>query len=378
MATAATSRSIPASSCSPVAWSRGAATESRRCPLHHDNRRGQAAHHGQARGDGVRDTGRRDGISAQCGEARRWRQRDELAARFFAAVSDGAAGSVTPPGHWSVVIEAPSNLGLSPPEPGSVPGVYKLAGALRECRLPARIAASDGGVIVPPRYRADWDGQTVRNRDAIASYSPRLADRIVVTLDGGGFPVVLGGDCSILLGAMIALRRRGRYGLVFLDGHLDFRHPGNAPAVGAAAGENLALVTGRGGERLTDIEGLRPYVRDADVVAMGERGGEEEGSDILDTEITVWNLAALRVIGMDLAARRALERFEAAGLDGFWIHLDADVLDDRVMPAVDSPQPIGLSSVELAALVALLLAFELVAGIELTIFDPDFDPDGTV
>ena len=152
---------------------------------------------------------------------------DELAARFFAAVSDGAAGSVTPLVRRPVVIEAPSNLGLSPPEPGSVPGVYKLAGALRECRLPARIAASDGGVVVPPRYRADWDGQTVRNREAIASYSPRLPDRFTATLYGGGFPVVLGCDCSILLGAMNALRRRGRYGLVFVDGHLDFRHNGN-------------------------------------------------------------------------------------------------------------------------------------------------------
>ena len=38
----------------------------------------------------------------------------------------------------------------------------------------------------------------------------------------------------------------GRIGLVFIDGHSDFRHPGNAPYVGAAAGEDLALVTGRG------------------------------------------------------------------------------------------------------------------------------------
>jgi len=277
------------------------------------------------------------------------------------------------------VIDAPSNLGLRPPAPGKEPGVSGMPDALRRWNLEERLGATDGGQVKAPPYDPTWyPGFGVRNGEAIRDYSIRLADRVGEAVDRGELPVVLGGDCSILLGNMLALCRRGRYGLVFLDGHLDFRHPGNAPAVGAAAGEDLALATGRGDERLTDIEGLRPYVRDADVVAMGERGGEEEGSDILDTEITVWNLAALRVIGMDLAARRALERFERARLDGFWIHLDADVLDDRVMPAVDSPQPDGLSYAELVALVAPLLSSELATGIELTIFDPDLDPDGTI
>ena len=40
-------------------------------------------------------------------------------------------------------------------------------------------------------------------------------------LDAGEFPFVLGGDCSILLGTTLAFRRRGRYGLLFIDGHTD-------------------------------------------------------------------------------------------------------------------------------------------------------------
>jgi arginase len=278
-----------------------------------------------------------------------------------------------------IVIDAPSNLGLRPPAPGKVPGVYRLPAALRRWGLVERIGAEDGGCLQPTSYAPEWyPGFGVRNAEAIRDYSISLADRIGEAVADGAFPVVLGGDCSILLGNALALRRRGRYGLAYLDGHLDFRHPGNATAVGAAAGEDLALVTGRGGERLTNIDGLAPYVHDADVVALGEREGDEETSDILDTEITVWNLTALRRIGMHRAARLAIERFEDAGVDGFWIHLDADVLDDRVMPAVDSPQPDGLSYGELTALVAPLLASDLAVGMEITIFDPDLDPDGAI
>ncbi len=51
---------------------------------------------------------------------------------------------------------------------------------------------------------------------------------------------MLGGDCSLLIGAGRALSARGRYGLVHLDGHTDFRHPGNSAECRSLAGEDLA------------------------------------------------------------------------------------------------------------------------------------------
>lgn len=89
-------------------------------------------------------------------------------------------------------------------------------------------------MVIPPRYVPDTDGKTVRNEAAIAVYSEQLAHRVQQIFAAGDFALVLGGDCSILLGPMLALRRMGRYGLIFIDGHLDFRHPGNSPTIGAA------------------------------------------------------------------------------------------------------------------------------------------------
>jgi arginase len=70
---------------------------------------------------------------------------------------------------------------------------------------------------------------------------------------------------------MLALREVSRFGLVSVDGHLHFRHFGNSVRLGAAAGEDLAPVTGRGPERLTSIDGLGPLGRDDNVVVQGER-----------------------------------------------------------------------------------------------------------
>ena len=274
------------------------------------------------------------------------------------------------------VLDAPSNLGLRPPEPGAVPGVYKLAGAIRDTGFVARLGARDAGVVTPPRYRSEWDGRTVRNLAAIARYSRTLADRVGQLVHGGEFPLVLGGDCSILVGNALALRRLGRHGLVFLDGHLDFRHLGNAEAVGAAAGEDLALVTGRGDPALTDPDGLAPLVDAGDVVAVGFRASDEYAAETGAAGIELVSADAVRAGGAAAAGRRVAGLLEERELDGFWIHLDADVLDAEVMPAVDSPEPGGLSFDELTDLLRPLLASPLAAGLELTIFDPDLDEDG--
>lgn len=276
------------------------------------------------------------------------------------------------------VLDAPSNLGLRPPEEGSVPGCYKAPGALRDHGLVERLSARDAGVVVPPRYRSEWwPGYGVRNGEAIARYSVTLAQRVGALLDAGHFPLVLGGDCSILAGNALALRSRpGRFGLVFVDGHSDFRHLDNAPAVGAAAGEDLAIVTGRGGD-LGRLGGHDRYFDDEDVVVVGIRTDDEYVDELRGLEIPTYLARDVRGRAGDVGAE-AVARMEERAVDGFWVHLDVDVLDASIMPAVDSPDPDGLEWTDLTELLSALLDSPLVVEAEVTVFDPDLDPDGSL
>jgi arginase family enzyme len=122
-------------------------------------------------------------------------------------------------GRSIVVVDAPTNVGLSPPGVGREPGVYGLASALRANGIVSRLGATDGGTGVSPPYKPEIDPSTgVRNGEALRSFSLDLAEKVGAVVQEGKFPFVLGGDCSILIGNMLALRRRGRFGLVFIDG----------------------------------------------------------------------------------------------------------------------------------------------------------------
>lgn len=278
------------------------------------------------------------------------------------------------------LIAAPTNLGLRPPEPGAVPGTAKAPEALREAGLfdrMARLGARDAGVVVAGRYRPDVrPGDALRNQAAILDHGRRLADRVAASLDAGRAPLVLGGDCSLLLGPALALRRRGRFGLAYVDGHGDFRHPGHDEPATTLGGEVLAAVVGRHVAEVGDLDGLGALVRAADAVQVGCRDDEVDLDELRATLADVVPARAVREGGATAAARRVLESVSRDRLDGFWIHVDVDVLDPRWMPAVDSPDPGGLDPDELVTLLADLAPRAV--GADIAIFDPDLDPDGAV
>jgi arginase len=274
------------------------------------------------------------------------------------------------------IIEAPSPLGLWPS------GVERTPDTLLQLGLAHALKARRAARVDPPDYDPVRDEATqMLNPQGIADYSPRLADEVGAVIDQGEFPIVLGGDCSILLGCMLALRRRDRYGLLFLDGHADFYQPEASPT-GEAADMDLALVSGRGPALVTDIDGGRPYVRDEDIVLFAHRdmaAALKYGSqDVRETDITVLDLQAVRKAGVAKAAAAAVGRLSNEDRRGFWIHLDVDVLDDAVMPAVDYRMSDGLDFDELIAVLKAAMASGRAVGLNLTIFNPNLDPNRVV
>ncbi|WP_240670508.1 arginase family protein [Actinoplanes solisilvae] len=177
-------------------------------------------------------------------------------------------------------------------------------------------------------------------------------------------PLILGGDCSLLLGVFLDL---GDTGLWIVDGHPDFVDPPDSDT-GETADSELAILTGR-----SSLSALSP----ADVVLIGHRTADLDPASAAELSRLPADLLALdaRAVIDSPAATAALAAAHT-GARPMWLHVDVDVLDPAALPAVTYPQPGGPGFDQLAALLTPLAAAPALCGVSVADFRPDLDPDG--
>ncbi len=276
------------------------------------------------------------------------------------------------------VIDAPFHLGLKRPDDDREPGTRFAPWTLRERGLVARLGARDGGAVEAPAYTGERQGaERVLHLDALRDYTTRLADAIDPVLERGEFPLVLGGDCSIALGAATALARRCRAGMLYLDGHRDLLTP-DRTRHGALAGMTLAMLIGRVRETPRQADGS-PLIEPGKIVPFGFRDSEEWYDynlvELAQEHMQAVSLDDARAEGITLAIIRRLSELFVRGVEKVWIHLDTDILDDESFWAVDSRQAGGMTLEELRTAIDIALGTGRIAGMHVTIFDPERDID---
>ena len=292
---------------------------------------------------------------------------------------------------------------------GAQRGEERAPAALRAAGLVERLRARDAGEANARIRDSRRDPDTgVIGALEVRRASMAIASRVREVLEARERPFVLGGDCTLLLGVFQALPRDS--GLWFIDGHADF-YDGESSPTGEAADMDLAILTGHGPPGLLDrpgplleregavpererplleregplperegplpeLEG--PLLEPAAVVLLGHRPAElhpDVARENARIDPSIHALTAPEVrergapgVGADAAAL-------LAGRPA-WLHLDLDVLDEGVLPAVSYPQPLGLDWEELVALTRPLVAAPNLLGVSLADFNPDRDADG--
>ena len=161
------------------------------------------------------------------------------------------------------VLGAPSSIGLRPhDETGLLQDVNLAPDALREAGLVERLGAVDLGDVLPPPYQ-DFERAPgkARNEAGVATYSRSIATRFAAGVADDRLLVVIGGDCSIVLGCLLgAARARGTSADPGRIGSLrrrarDFASPQES-MTGSVASMGLALAVGRGDTPIASVPDL--------------------------------------------------------------------------------------------------------------------------
>jgi arginase len=267
-------------------------------------------------------------------------------------------------------------IGVPANSSGTVDGVARGPAVLRQRGLAAALARypgfTDAGDLVLPVPVPVRGPSGLLAEDALVAMTGQVARTVGAARRRGRFPLLLGGDCPVVLGALAALQaERDRVGLLFVDGHEDAWPPRTSPT-GEAADCELGLAL-----RLFDaglspqLRAVLPRISPADVAAVGPRDADEVAA--ADVASLDGQLGAL-IRPPELTA----DRYAAAlaGLPSpWWLHTDLDVLATSELTAVDYPQPGGLTWGQLTGLTATALAAGGCAGWSVCIYNPDLDPD---
>jgi arginase len=263
-------------------------------------------------------------------------------------------------------------------------GVARAPAALRRAGLVARLAGragvDDTGDVgfEPPRPERSTRSGLLSER-ALVSMVQRTREAVAVVHRAGGFPLVVGGDCPVLLGGLAATRDRyGSVGLLMVDGHED-GYPPRSSSTGEAADSELFLALGLPAEGLPEeLVALAPLVTPEQVALLGPRDEAtlvREGVASLRGAVPMHSVVELVRRGpAAVAAQAARDLRETAA--AWWLHVDLDVLATEALGAVDYRQPGGLDWVQLGELTAAALAVPGCAGWTVAIYNPDLDPGG--
>jgi arginase len=277
------------------------------------------------------------------------------------------------------VIGAPTSLGAFAPGQEQAPRALRAAGLLDRLRADGRDVA-DLGDLPLRRWRPDRDRRHAQNAEGVAGAAAEVAGRVEAALRDGRRALVLGGDCTVELGAVSGALRAGLEGagLVYFDMHPDLNTPetvetGTLDWMGPA--HMLALP---GTDPVVAGIGPRtPLLAPADLVLFAYAPDQAKPGELRAIEEHGVHAIPLAEVAADPrgAAERALahvrERF-----DRYLVHFDVDVVDFVDLPLSENTgHNIGLPFAVATAALEVLAADPRLATLTVTEHNPAHGPE---
>ncbi len=217
----------------------------------------------------------------------------------------------------------------------------------------------------------------LRFLDEIAAVAERACAHVTDGLENERLPLILGGDHSLSIGTVAAVARHyrarnERIGLIWIDAHADMNRPETTPS-GNIHGMSLAVLMGRGPDRLTSISGEAPAVRPENVTVLGVRQLDQGERDLIsELGVRVITMSEIDERGVAACMNEALERAND-GTVGFHLSYDLDSLDPVVAPGVGTPVQGGLTYREGHLVCEKAAATRRIVSLELVELNPVLD-----
>ena len=259
---------------------------------------------------------------------------------------------------------------------GIPPNTENTADGLRQLNLISLLeskgySVKDLGNLTGYQFQDILDAETkIKDFDTWINLSNSISKKLEKMLERNSFPLLLGGDCSMLIGIFSAFAQRGEeINLIFLDGHADF-HSVESSLTGDPADMELSVLTGRGPDKITKIANKYPLLDEEKVLVFGIRAWDK----IAESNIQVYDNKTIKEKGIKTVLEQGIKKLPKKELP-FWLHLDVDILDPSYMPVM-FPEKDGLTFEDLYEFMGNELVLKQTIGISIACYHPALDKDG--
>lgn len=221
-------------------------------------------------------------------------------------------------------------------------------------------------------YQKDITLDYTHRLNEITVFNQQLTQHVKNAMAQSYFPIVMGGDHAIAMGTwrgvISALDAQGRFGLIWIDAHMDSHTPETSYSQ-AIHGMPLAALMGCWGE-------MGAQLNPRHVVLIGVRSFEPEEAALLEKlHVTVFYSETVKEIGFSAVFAQALQKV-THDTQGFGISIDLDAFDPLDAPGVGSPEKDGLRAQEVLPVLKGIGQHALIKGIEIAEFNPERDIEG--
>jgi arginase len=261
-------------------------------------------------------------------------------------------------------------------------GHERAPAALRAAGLVARLQSAgfevlDAGDIAPRVYQTDDEHPRARNFPAVLEVLHDLRPRVELAIKSGALPLVISGDCIVVLAILAGARRYYRnVGLVYMDSDAALNVPATS-ASGCVDGMVISHIVGRGAAEMVRFWGEPPLVREPDIMLFGVNRVDPNEEQFLARSPMPRHLGSeITKRGGAVVAEEAAQRAHSAQRE-FVLHFDVDVISGREFPATNYPSLDGISLADARQAFTVFARQPQLAGINVSAYNPDRDPDGS-
>ena len=216
-----------------------------------------------------------------------------------------------------------------------------------------------------------------RHLDEVADWCGAVRERVHAALQGGHFPVLLGGDHSLSIGSIAGIARycaqvETPLSVLWLDAHADFNTPDTTRS-GNIHGMPVAVVTGHGPPALTGLGHAKPMVDTERIIQVGIRSVDHiEKVLVLQSGLKVVDMREIDEKGMRKIMDDVLRRLAAMG-GHVHVSFDVDFLEPTIAPGVATMVPGGPSYREAQLCMEMIYDSGLMSSLDIMELNPAYD-----